>query len=84
MALFLGHLDSGGGNLGLMSALGFVMGVSVIALAPPLGLWIDRTKRITSTITCLLVQNVTVALACGVVLAHYATTQANPTVLKQQ
>ena len=46
----------------LAAIFGFVNGISVILLAPVVGGWIDRTKRITGATTFLLVQNIAVAL----------------------
>ena len=67
--MFLTKLDPS--SLQLAAIFGFVMGVTVIALAPGVGGWIDRTRRLTAALTFLVVQNVTIAVACVILVLNF-------------
>ena len=69
VGVFLNKLDPS--NLELAAIFGFVMGATVIALAPGVGGWIDRTKRLTAALTFLVVQNLAVAAACVVLVLNF-------------
>ena len=69
MGVFLTKLDPT--NLQLAAVFGFVMGSTVILLAPGVGGWIDRTKRLTAALTFLVVQNLAVAAACVVLVLNF-------------
>ena len=58
-------------SLLLVAILGFVQGFSVIILGPAIGAWVDRTGRLTSTVTFLFVQNFVIALNCVVLALHF-------------
>ena len=67
--LFMNKLDSS--SLRLVAIYGFVMSLSVIVLGAAIGNWIDRTARMTSAKTFLVVQNVSVAACCAVLGAFF-------------
>ena len=58
-------------NLRVVAIYGFVMSISVIIFGALIGGWIDRNKRLLAAKVCLSVQNLSVALACIIVLGHY-------------
>ena len=58
-------------SLRVVAIYGFVMCISVIFFGPMLGNWIDRNQRLFSAKIFLAVQNLSVALACAIILVHY-------------
>jgi len=63
-------------DLTLPAVFGFVMGVSVILLAPSVGSWIDRMPRLRAAVTLYVIQNLTIPVACAFVLIHFSVPQA--------
>eukprot|EP00094_Tigriopus_californicus_P010640 TCALIF_10264-PA protein Name:"Similar to SLC40A1 Solute carrier family 40 member 1 (Homo sapiens)" AED:0.13 eAED:0.13 QI:0/0/0/0.85/1/1/7/0/485 len=57
-------------NLRLTATYGLILSATVILLGATLGRWIDDSKRLTAARTCLMVQNVSVAI-CAVILSLY-------------
>ena len=69
IGIFMNKLDPH--DLRLVAIYGLVMGISAIVLSPGIGGWIDRTKRLTAAITFLTVQNISVAIACTLLVGHF-------------
>ena len=64
----------------LPAFFGFVMGLSVILFAPPVGSWIDKTARLKAAVTLYVIQNLTIPIACAFVLIHFSIPQAKVSV----
>ena len=58
-------------NLRVVAVYGFVISVSVILFGAVIGNWIDRNKRLLAAKLFLTIQNVSVAVACILLLGHY-------------
>lgn len=58
-------------NLRVVAIYGFVISISVIIFGAMIGNWIDRNKRLLAAQVLLSVQNLSVALACIVIVGHY-------------
>ena len=58
-------------NLRVVAIYGFVISISVIVFGAMIGNWIDRNKRLLAAQVLLSVQNLSVALACIVIVGHY-------------
>ena len=58
-------------NLRVVAVYGFVISVSVIVFGAVIGNWIDRNKRLLAAKLFLAIQNVSVAVACILLLGHY-------------
>ena len=58
-------------NLRVVAVYGFVISVSVIVFGAVIGNWIDRNKRLFAAKLFLTIQNVSVAVACILLLGHY-------------
>ena len=58
-------------NLRVVAVYGFVISVSVIVFGAVIGNWIDRNKRLLAAKLFLTIQNVSVAVACILLLGHY-------------
>ena len=69
IGIFMNKLDPS--NLQLVAVFGFVMSISVIFFGPAIGGWVDRTKRLKSAITFLVLQNLTVAVTCVMLVIHF-------------
>eukprot|EP00095_Tigriopus_kingsejongensis_P004721 snap_masked-scaffold931_size79642-processed-gene-0.3 protein:Tk04721 transcript:snap_masked-scaffold931_size79642-processed-gene-0.3-mRNA-1 annotation:"putative ferroportin" len=67
--LFMTKLDPS--SLRLVAIYGFVTSMVVILLGAPLGNWIDRSGRMRSAKTLLIVQNLAVALSCAMLFWHF-------------
>ena len=59
-------------NLRVVAIYGFVISISVIIFGAMIGNWIDRNKRLWAAKVFLSIQNLSVALACVIILGHYA------------
>ena len=69
VGIFMNKLDPD--NLRLVAIYGFVMSISVIIFGSAIGNWIDRNKRLLAAKTFLAIQNVSVAVACVVLVGHF-------------
>ena len=58
-------------NLRVVAIYGFIISISVIIFGAMIGSWIDRNKRLLAAKVFLSVQNLSVALACVIILGHY-------------
>ena len=58
-------------NLRLAAIQGFMINTSVILFGSTIGNWIDKNKRLNAAKIFLAVQNVAVAIACGVLVVHF-------------
>ena len=58
-------------SLRLAAVQGFVINISVILFGSTIGNWIDRNKRLFAAKIFLAVQNIAVALACGILVIHF-------------
>lgn len=58
-------------SLILVAILGFAQGLSVIILGPAIGGWVDRTKRLTASVTFLFIQNFMVVINCVILALHF-------------
>ena len=58
-------------SLRLAAIQGFLLNISIILFGSVIGNWIDRNKRLFAVKTFLIVQNVAVAIACGVLAVHF-------------
>lgn len=58
-------------NLRLVAIQGFVISISVILFGAAIGNWIDRNKRLLAAKVFLAIQNVSVAIACVVLVVHF-------------
>ena len=58
-------------SLRLVAIYGFVISISVIIFGAAIGNWIDRNKRLFAAKVFLAVQNLSVAIACVVVVGHF-------------
>ena len=58
-------------SLRLAAIQGFLINSSVILFGSAIGNWIDRNKRLYAARIFLTVQNVAVAIACGILVAHF-------------
>ena len=51
-------------NLRLVAIYGLVLSVSVIIFGAFVGKWIDQCQRLRAAITCMVIQNVSIAISC--------------------
>ena len=58
-------------NLRVVAIYGFVISISVIIFGAMIGNWIDRNKRLLAAKVFLSIQNLSVAVACIIILGHY-------------
>jgi putative Mn2+ efflux pump MntP len=58
-------------NLRVVAIYGFVISISVIIFGAMIGNWIDENKRLFAAKVFLSIQNLSVAIACIVILGHY-------------
>ena len=58
-------------SLRLVAIYGFVISVSVIVFGAAIGNWIDRNKRLRAAKVFLSVQNISVAVACVILVGHF-------------
>ena len=58
-------------NLRVVAIYGFVISISVIIFGAMIGNWIDRNKRLLAAKVFLSIQNLSVAVACLIILGHY-------------
>ena len=58
-------------SLRLAAIQGFVINISVIFFGSAIGNWIDRNKRLLAAKIFLSIQNVTIAIACGILVVHF-------------
>ena len=58
-------------NLRVVAIYGFVISISVIIFGAQIGNWIDRNKRLLAAKVLLSIQNLSVAVACIIILGHY-------------
>ena len=58
-------------NLRVVAIYGFVISISVIIFGAQIGNWIDRNKRLLAAKVLLSIQNLSVAVACSIILGHY-------------
>ena len=58
-------------SLRVVAIYGFVISISVIIFGAGIGNWIDRNKRLLAAQVFLFIQNLSVALACVIVVGHY-------------
>ena len=58
-------------NLRVVAIYGFVISISVIIFGALIGNWIDRNKRLLAAKVLLSIQNLSVAVACIIILGHY-------------
>eukprot|EP00095_Tigriopus_kingsejongensis_P004583 snap_masked-scaffold715_size107919-processed-gene-0.5 protein:Tk04583 transcript:snap_masked-scaffold715_size107919-processed-gene-0.5-mRNA-1 annotation:"putative ferroportin" len=63
-------------NLRLTATYGLIISATVICLGATLGRWIDKSHRLTAARSCLVIQNVSVAI-CALVLSLYLS-QTHP------
>ena len=60
--IFMVNLDLD--NLRLVAIYGLVLSVSVIIFGAFVGKWIDQCQRLRAAITCMVIQNVSIAISC--------------------
>ena len=60
--IFMVNLDPD--NLRLVAIYGLVLSVSVIIFGAFVGKWIDQCQRLRAAITCMVIQNVSIAISC--------------------
>ena len=58
-------------NLRVVAIYGFVISASIIVFGAAIGNWIDRNKRLFAVKVLLAVQNMSIAIACVIILGHY-------------
>ena len=58
-------------SLRLAAIQGFLINISVIVFGSAVGNWIDRNQRLFAAKVFLIVQNVSVAIACSVLALHF-------------
>lgn len=58
-------------SLRLAAIQGFMINTSVILFGSAIGNWIDRNKRLYAAKIFLAIQNVAVAIACGILAVHF-------------
>lgn len=58
-------------SLRVVAIYGFVISISVIIFGASIGNWIDRNKRLLAAKVFLFIQNLSVAIACVIVVGHY-------------
>ena len=58
-------------NLRLVAIQGFVVSLSVIIFGAAIGNWIDRNKRLLAAKLFLSIQNVSVAIACTILVVNF-------------
>ena len=58
-------------SLRLAAIQGLLLNISIILFGSVIGNWIDRNKRLFAVKTFLIVQNVAVAIACGILAVHF-------------
>ena len=58
-------------SLRLVAIYGFVISVSVIVFGAAIGNWIDRNKRLRAAKVFLSIQNISVAVACVILVGHF-------------
>ena len=63
-------------SLRLAAIQGFVINISVIFFGSAIGNWIDRNKRLLAAKIFLSIQNISVAIACGILVVHFVILDA--------
>ena len=58
-------------NLRLVAIQGFVVSLSVIIFGAAIGNWIDRNKRLFAAKLFLSIQNISVAIACAILVVNF-------------
>ena len=58
-------------SLRLAAIQGFVVNICVIFFGSAIGNWIDRNKRLFAAKLFLSIQNITVAVSCGILVLHF-------------
>ena len=58
-------------SLRLAAIQGLVVNISVILFGSAIGNWIDRNKRLLAARIFLSIQNITVAISCGILVLHF-------------
>ena len=58
-------------SLRLAAIQGFVVNICVIFFGSAIGNWIDRNKRLLAAKLFLSIQNITVAVSCGILVLHF-------------